>query len=213
VNVLPTGTVSLPHASKTTVAVTPDAEAQGLVARAARGDPQAFEQLVSRYHGEVIRWAFVAIGDRDDAEDLAQAVWLRAYQSLGDFRGASRFSTWLYRITWNLGHEMRQKQSRRGSALAQWAESDGAELNNAASDDGADAETLSNAISQCVQQLPPRQRAVLTLIDFEGRSAADVAGMLDIAEGTVRTNLFKARRAIRQRLLEQEPQLIEELRP
>jgi len=199
------------HAA-TAVAMIADADTPALVARAAGGDAKAFEELVRRHHSLVIRWASIAVGDLDEAEDLAQAVWLKAYRNLGDFRGASKFTTWLYRITYNLGFEIRTTRDRRQAALAEWNAATAGDASSEPLHDDGDAEMLASAVHGCLIGLPPRQRAVLTLIDFEGRSGAEVAAMLGIEEGTVRTNLFKARRAIRQRLLQQERQLIEELR-
>jgi RNA polymerase sigma-70 factor (ECF subfamily) len=197
------------HAS---VAVMSDAETKEVIARAASGDAAAFEELVRQYHPSVIRWAVVAVGDLDEAEDLAQSVWMRVYRNLGDFRGASQFGTWLYRITYNLGFEVRRTRFRRTSALVRWTTSGDhvSEIEPPRSD--GDATLFSKVVQACVNNLPPRQRAVLTLVDFEGRSAAEAAEMLEIEEGTVRSNLFKARRAIRERLLQDKPQLMEELR-
>ncbi len=139
------------------IAVIIDAESVDLAARAASGDAAAFEELVRCHHASVIRWAIVAVGDLDDAEDLAQAVWMRAYRSLGDYRGAAKFSTWLYRITYNLGFEVRRTRDRRLAALATWNNSTERVTAVVQPHDEGDAQRLAAAVHACVKELPPRQ--------------------------------------------------------
>jgi RNA polymerase sigma-70 factor (ECF subfamily) len=190
-----------------------DADSADLVARAASGDRDAFRCLVERYHTTVFRWAFAACGDQDDADDVAQAVWIRVYAKMSSYRGGAKFSTWLYRITFNTSVELTRTRTRRASAL----DTKGAEAPEepAVRDlgDDMDASHITHVIRRYLGMLPPRQRAIFDLADLRGYGPAEIAELLGTQEVTVRTNLFRARRAIRTLMLQEEPQLMQEIRP
>jgi RNA polymerase sigma-70 factor (ECF subfamily) len=189
-----------------------DADMAALVARAAAGDSDAFTELVHGHHTLVFRWALIVAGDPDDADDLAQAVWIKAYRGLKGYRGEAKFTTWLYRITYNTAVEVGRKRHRQSAALAAMDEGEEVPLESASVHDELDQRRLMAVIRDMLSGLPPRQRAVFALADLDGVNTAEIADRLEIEEATVRVTLFKARRAIRSRLLLQEPKLMEEHR-
>jgi RNA polymerase sigma-70 factor, ECF subfamily len=182
-----------------------------LVARAAAGNAEAFTELVRRHRATVVRWGAALTGDLDDADDVAQTVWIKAYRNLGSYRGESSFSTWLFRITWNTGTEWRRTRQRRSERLAAWQ---GANPPNAEPPpDAAEVDRrLVDTVRSLLGDLPPRQRMVFVLSDLEGRAPVEIAEMLELSAVTVRANLFKARRAMRARLLQRAPELVREYR-
>jgi RNA polymerase sigma-70 factor, ECF subfamily len=190
-----------------------DIDSSDLAARAATGDRAAFQQLVSAHHDLVYRWALGALGDADDAEDLSQTVWIKVYRNLSAFRGTSRFTTWLYRVTMNAGSELRRTRARRPAMREPWRppEDEGSQQSNDV-DERLDRSRMADVVRSYLKALPRVQRTVFELVDLEGYAPAEVAAMLGARQVTIRTNLLKARRAMRGRLLQDRPKLIEELR-
>ena len=184
VNASATRAVLFPHAHARPGSRMTDADTADVIARAGAGDAAAFEALVRRHHATVFRWAFAATGDRDDAEDLAQAVWIKVHRSLGSYRGNAAFTTWLYRITFNAGFEFRRTRDRRSEALANWSASTEQPAQVAEVPGEVEGTRLADVVQRLLKDLPPRQRAVFALADLEGRSSAEIAAMLEIEEVT-----------------------------
>ncbi len=189
-----------------------EAETNELVARAAAGDGEAFDLLVRGHHTLVFRWALVVAEDPDDAEDLAQAVWIKVHRNIRSYRGEAKFTSWLYRITFNTAVEFGRKIQRRSKALETVTRDRAGDTAPAPGSEALDTQQFVAAVRLLVEDLPPRQRAVFALADLEDRSTAEIAEMLEIEEATVRVTLFKARRSIRSRMLAQQPRLVEEFR-
>ena len=188
-----------------------DAGDPELAAQAAGGDAAAFEELVHRYHARVLRWAMVIVGDRDDAADVAQNVWIRVYRDLADLRDPARFPAWLYRTAYRVACAFRRTDERRSSILGAANRSDlFAQAPSPA--EGLDAERLEELLLAALAGLPPRQRAVYTLAELEERPMTEIAAILGIPAVTVRTNLFRARRAVRAWILRTHPGLGEDAR-
>jgi RNA polymerase sigma-70 factor (ECF subfamily) len=182
-----------------------------LVTRAAAGDRSAFTELVRRYHPLVFRWSFVATGDRDEADDVSQTVLLRMFNALPGYRHESKITTWLYTITRNILAEQHRKAARRGLAFPTGVPETRASHDEATNRE-MDQSTLERLVRMHLSELPPRQREVFQLSDLDGFSPAEVAEMIGVEQVTVRTNLLKARRAIRQLMLEKEPRFVEEMK-
>ncbi|MBI4546126.1 MAG: RNA polymerase sigma factor [Gemmatimonadetes bacterium] len=183
---------------------------ESLVRQAAAGDERAFGALVRQFYHQIHRWALVMAGDADEADDVTQEVLLRLYRYLPGYRGRARFSTWLYQVTRSaaLGSLRRRVRRRLAAAgLARWADPvlEG-ETDPAAALDAARAADL---VRTFFSELPPRQREVFDLADLKGFAPAEIAELLDMKPVTVRAHLFKARRAIRSRILERSPGLVE----
>jgi RNA polymerase sigma-70 factor (ECF subfamily) len=164
-----------------------------------RGEREAFDRLVERYQREVYRLCYRYVNNHEDASDMAQEVFLRAYRAISRFRGDSAFSTWLYRIAVNTCLNFRA--SRRPPA---------AELPSATADPGAPADEMleqherAARVRAAVCRLPEKQRATLILKLYHELTHEEVAGILGSSVGTVKANLFHALGNLR-KLMAQEP--------
>lgn len=161
-----------------------------LVEKATQGDRQAFAALVeSRYdfiHAVAWRWC----GDRQDAEDVAQEVCIRLAGAIGGFKGASRFSTWLYSVTLNAARDQMRKRRR-----AEWR--DAAYMREKAVLDTGSAEADTEDLWEAVRQLPDKQRDAVLLIYGEGLSHAAAADVLGCAETTISWHVHEARKRLK----------------
>lgn len=181
-----------------------------LIGRAQTGDADAFGSLAARVHARIHRWALSQTGDRDDADDVAQAVLLKLHRHLRTYAGGARFTTWLYRVTQNAATDLQRKQRRRPASndertlleLAMPTEEDTAGT--------LQTTHLAQLVHTYFRELPDRQRVVFDLADLQGFTPSAIAEMMDMQPVTVRANLFKARRAIRARMLANHPELLEE---
>jgi RNA polymerase sigma-70 factor (ECF subfamily) len=186
------------------LSVKPDAEGpeelDALARSAGGGDERAFERLVRRVHTRIHRWALVRVADPDDAEDITQAVLIKLHASLDGWEGRGKFTTWLYRVTANEASTWRRRIARRARWMVRDPAAREAALNRwigPAPDD--DRDELVELIRRYFLDLPPRQREVFDLVEFQGYAPAEVGEMLEMNPNTVRANLFKARQAIRRR--------------
>jgi RNA polymerase sigma-70 factor (ECF subfamily) len=134
------------------------------------------------------------LGDRAEAEDLAQDVFVKAYHSLGDFHGEAQFATWLYRITANSCLNYRKKRQRERQFKTDLTDLAPFGLNGASSPHAVlERRQLKEQLEKSIRALPEDQRIVLILRDVEGLSYEDIAGCLGIELGTVRSRLHRAR--------------------
>jgi RNA polymerase sigma factor (sigma-70 family) len=181
---------------------------QTLIARAADGDEDAFRVLVGRVHGHVRRWASGLAATPQDAEEITQDVLVRMYRNLSGFRGESRLTTWLFRVTRTAAadHSRRGRRHRADRALDEASQLPAA---NAEPLRRLHAQGLSSQVESVFRSLPDRQRQVLDLVDLQGFAPVEVADMLKLKPVSVRASLFKARRTIRQSILERHPELTE----
>ena len=163
------------------------------------GQQAAFAQLVSRVQSRVRMWAGRFTDDPDVADDIAQEVLIGLQRRVHSFRGQSRFSTWLFAITRNTAREQRRLEGRRAAIRAERDASDVAVDHNL---DSHDERTVASLVLKYFDALPPKQRQIFQLVDLEGEAPAEVARRLGMRPSTVRAHLFKARRAIRVRMLE-----------
>jgi RNA polymerase sigma-70 factor (ECF subfamily) len=176
-----------------------------LIRRAQEGEPRAFERLVREYRDRIFRWALVRTGDEDDAEDATQEALVRLHRGLRKFRGASRFETWLYAITRNAAADVTRRGKRRKRMADRYAEL--AEVKDARRierplDDLA-ARRAAGLVRAFLGDLPMRQREALDLVDLQGMAPAEAAVLLGSNPATLRTHLYRARRAMRNRLLDE----------
>ncbi len=180
-----------------------------LVERARNGDGRAFESLVELYKDKIFSFVSRMIHDPAEAEDIAQDTFLRAFQSLPRFRGASSFQTWLYRIANNLVIDSVRRQRRRqdgGISLDAPLDTDEGMMARDLPDDrrGPDELAASSAIQAEVQRavarVSPRLRAVLVMYDLQGMSYQEIAEVLGCPLGTVKSRLFNARAQLKELL-------------
>ncbi len=175
-------------------------EERELLTRAQKGDSAAFEDIVRAHEATVYHLALRQLGSREDAEDAAQEVFLKAYTALASFRGDSRLSVWLYRITNNICIDFLRRR-RETVSLSQENE-DGEplelELPDARFDPAALAERkdLREQVGKALQALPPDSREILLLRELGGQSYEEIAATLSLDLGTVKSRIFRARKKL-----------------
>jgi RNA polymerase sigma-70 factor (ECF subfamily) len=166
-----------------------------LVREAQAGDLVAFERLYRENERKVFALCLRLSSDAALAEELTQEVFVRAWRKLSSFRGESAFSSWLYPLTVNVALSERRSRRRREARL--FATEDPARLEQASS---APAPERGFDLEKALSALPPGARAVFVLHDVEGRTHDEIAALLDIAPGTSKAQLFRARRLLREAL-------------
>jgi RNA polymerase sigma-70 factor (ECF subfamily) len=176
---------------------------RNLVDRARQGDREAFACLVRRHQDRAFSLAYQMVRNREDALDISQEAFARAYTSLQTFKGEASFTTWLHRIVVNLAIDGLRRRQRSGTASYDdtRAASEGAETDPLAPDDpGTSLETkqIRALLARGIAQLPPAQRAVLVLREIEGMSYEEIARAVECNRGTVMSRLFYARRKLQQ---------------
>jgi RNA polymerase sigma-70 factor, ECF subfamily len=180
-----------------------------LVERALDNDLAAFEQLVSRYQNKIMAYVARMLNDHEEAEDVTQEVFIKAYRSLDSFRGASSFSTWLYRIATNLCIDRVRKRKRSPQQAYSLDEpfdkdedSGGRDVPNITNEPslGVEREELRQQVRLTVAQMPEKLRSVLVMCDIQGMAYEQIAQVLDCPVGTVKSRLFHARADLARRL-------------
>jgi RNA polymerase sigma-70 factor (ECF subfamily) len=175
---------------------------QTLIERCRSGDVAAFEPLVEKYRDRVWRLALNVVRDREDAWDVAQEAFIRAWQALPSFRGQSAFYTWLFRIVMNVAADRMRQRAARGRAFGtepvpeeDW-ERTMPDQGPGPEDEALRAEERER-IRRALSALPEHHRTVIMLNDLEGLSYREIAEVLDIPMGTVMSRLHNARKRLR----------------
>lgn len=181
-----------------------------LIREAQRGQRTAFDALVRRYDQSVLRLALHMLGNEQDAQDVHQEAFIKAYRHLGNFRFECSFYTWLYRIVTNLClDQMRRRKSRREDpATVLDASGDEMDLMANVTDDRAmanpgrelDRKVMSQQISEALDKLTPRERTVFELKHYQGLKLRTIGEMLSTTEETAKNTLFRATRKLRSNL-------------
>jgi RNA polymerase sigma-70 factor (ECF subfamily) len=178
------------------IAATPDPAESGLLAAAKDGDQEAFGVLVDRYAGVVRRVARSILENGFDADDAAQDAFLLAWRNLARFDTGRPFRPWLMRIAVNAATDLyRRRKVRHAGALP-----DTIQDRAAGPDRETDRSLLRQRLAEALAELSDRQRVAVTMFDAEGYSHADIAEIMDVPVGTVRSLVFHARRALRKAL-------------
>jgi len=162
------------------------------------GSERAFNDLVLRYRKEIYYLALGIVGGHDDAEDLAQEAFVRAYHALPKFRAESGFYTWLYRITINLC--LNHLRTRRLRSYIGLERIEPVMPGPDEADAPVELAELSAKARTAIQALPPKQRTVFILRHFQGLPHAEIAKIMDRDEGTIKANYFQAVRKLRRAL-------------
>jgi RNA polymerase sigma-70 factor (ECF subfamily) len=185
-----------------------DGDLPSLVASVRSQRPAALDRLIIRIYARVRFWAARFTGDLDTAEDVAQDVLSDLERRITQYDGRSAFSTWLFSVTRNVALNNRRRDARRELLLASQANHEGVSSERT----DLDAVQLSKLALRYFDALPPKQKVVFELVDIRGMTPAEVAHALRMEQATVRAHLFKARRAIRGKLLQNHARLLEEYR-
>ena len=185
----------------------PVSEELALVQAAKRGDDSAFEELVRRYDRNVFRIAQHITQNREDAEDVVQEAFLKAYGNLAQFQEQSKFYTWLVRIAVNEAlMKLRRRRPERTVSLDEDIKTEDDSLPREIADWSPNPEQLYNQaelgeiLSKTIQGLPPGFRTVFVLRDVEGLSTEETAAALDLSVPAVKSRLLRARLQLRERL-------------
>ena len=187
-------------------------EDEELVARAQAGDSAAFDALVVKHSPRLYALVYNMTANHDDTDDLLQDVWAKAYRSIGGFRGKSQFYTWLHSVAANTTLNFLKRRGRRWMMSLD-------DVDNGILQDKEFVELQSNStpvretdlgemqqkINEAMMKLTPDHRAVVTMFDIQGMPHADIAKILGIGEGTVRSRLFYAHKQLQAWLSEFAP--------
>ena len=183
-------------------------EELSLIRRVLAGDTDAFEPLVTENQTKAFHLACRLLGNETDAADAVQDAFVKAYTALGDFRGDSRFSVWLYRLVNNVCIDMLRRRKRQETVPLQTEDADGEETELPIPDERWDPETLSEraadreAVRAALAALPADCREILTLREIGGLSYEELSAQLGLEAGTVKSRLNRARKKLCQLLLE-----------
>lgn len=182
------------------------ADEEALVRRAATGDAEAFRLLFVRHRGDVSRLVYRMLNAPADLEDVVQEVFVQVFRSLKDFRGQSKFSTWLHRVTVNVVL-MHRRSARSRPVLTEEAPAEVvADNDQRLPDDDAERLERMRAFQRLLARLADKKRIVFVLHELEGMAPAEIAEIVGAPVLTVRTRLFYARRELEEMLAE-EPSL------
>ena len=187
--------------------VEPPSEESILVDAARAGDIRAFESLVRRYDRNVFRIAQHITQNREDAEDVVQDAFLKAYQNLGQFQGQSKFYTWLVRIAVNEAlMRLRRRRPERMVSIDEDVRTEDDSMPREIADWSPNPEQLytqselKDILGKTIQGLPPSFRTVFVLRDVEGLSTEETASALELSVPAVKSRLLRARLQLRERL-------------
>ncbi len=171
---------------------------RALVEAALGGRPDAFGALVERYDRAVYHLAYRTMRDREEASEVAQETFFKAYRSLRTFKPGSKFSTWIFAIAYHACCDRLARRKRYSNEeITDRADSTpGPEAQAVAADEA-------QRLRAAVEALPEKYRTVITLYHLQGRQYDEIAGVLDIPLGTVKTHLFRAKELLRKALSEQ----------
>ena len=181
-----------------------------LVERALDGDVAGFEKLVTRYQNKIMGYVGrMTNGDREEAEDITQEAFIKAYRSLDSFRGQASFSTWLYKIATNLCIDRARTRKRRPQQAYSLDEpydkeddKGGREIADSRFEPskGVERDEMRTIVRQTVAEMPEKQRQVLIMCDLQGMAYENIAEVLGIPLGTVKSRIFHARADLARRL-------------
>jgi RNA polymerase sigma-70 factor, ECF subfamily len=176
-----------------------------LVALATAGDLDCFNQLVARWERPIYALAYRTLGREEDARDVVQEAFLRAFRGLRSFRGDAKFSSWLYRITLNLCRDWMRRERR--APIAQMPED--VDAMDVADEHAAPTESvedlvarreMSAAVSRAMAELPEEQRVAILLKEYHGLTFQEIADQLNCPLSTVKTRLYQGLSVLRRRL-------------
>ncbi|MGI6413130.1 MAG: RNA polymerase sigma factor [Syntrophomonadaceae bacterium] len=184
-----------------------------LVRRSLRGDIQAFEQLVLAYQSKIYSLAYRYMGNEEDAYDMAQECFIKAYRSLGSFKGNSSFKTWLYRVASNVCLDELRRKKRRIVPISidePLATREGSEVEKEFEDHSASVDILyeqkefAEQIQVVLNEMKPEHKTVVVLRDIMEMTYEEIASVLNCSVGTVKSRLSRARSVLRKKLTDRE---------
>ena len=184
------------------------------IKRCQEGDSEAFGELLTLYENKILNYCYRMLGNRTDAEDATQEVFVKLYRFIGSFTGQSAFSTWLYKIASNvcLDYLRKNKKHTSDTVSLHQQNAEGEEFLMNIEDKGltpyesAQMSEAQRVLALALEQLSEDQRKVVVLRDVEGLSYEEIGEVMGIAEGTVKSRINRARLALK-KLLEKDREL------
>ncbi|MBW3622085.1 MAG: sigma-70 family RNA polymerase sigma factor [Armatimonadetes bacterium] len=181
-----------------------------IIERCKLGDAAAFNELVLRYEKQVYNLAYRLTGNYDDANDVASDTFVRIYNSISKFRGDSAFSTWLYRIVTNVYLDSRKRRSAHPNlSLEEYLEMEEGSLERQVEDDTPgphvkiEERERHERLMDAIHRLPEFQRIIILLYHIQELPYEEISEILDMPLGTVKSRLNRARRALKELLVQQ----------
>lgn len=182
-------------------------EEKNIIERCKQGDLAAFNELVKKYEKQVYNFAYRLTGNYDDANDIAQEAFLRVYNAIGSFRGDASFTTWLFRITTNVFLDDRKRaRAHPHTSLDEHMELEESSVTRQIEDPSPSPEAITEEnergqiLQDAIHSLPDYQRAMVSLYHTEQKSYEEIAEMMDLPIGTVKSRLNRARLALKEKL-------------
>lgn len=172
-----------------------------LLARVVAGDHEAFNQIMRNHEDRVFSVCLRIMGQREHALDATQETFLTAFRKAGQFRGGSALGTWIYRIAVNTCYDQLRKQKRRRSEPMP----EHMDPADHTAEEALEAAAMRPEIERALSRLPPDFRVVIVLSDLEGMALPDVAEVLSVPIGTVKSRIFRGRRLLAEELRNQNP--------
>lgn len=180
----------------------PDAISDGeCVQRLQNGDTDAFEILVRRHQKTIFNLVYRMLGDYDDAAEIAQEVFLSAYRSIAQFRGDANFSTWLYRIAINHASTRRKSLAKANQRRAPLDNTDPVDHRHPDPADAVAQREIQFRVQSALNTLDPDEATIILLRDMQDVPYEEVARMLDVPVGTVKSRLHRARQTLKAKLM------------
>ena len=178
-----------------------------LVASAQAGDLDSFNQLVSRWERPIYALAYRTLGREEEARDVVQEAFMRAYRGLKAFKGEAKFSSWLYRITLNLCRDWMRRERRNPVMLAP----EGVDIIEMATESGptesieelVGRNVMSEAVARAMRILPEEQRTAILLKEYQGMTFQEIADTIDCPLSTVKTRMYQGLSVLRRELEQQ----------
>lgn len=177
-------------------------EESRIVQKVIRGDVNAFEKLVLEYEKSVYNIALRMTGNSEDASDMTQEAFIKAYNSLQSFRGDSKFSVWLFRIATNVCLDFLRSKSRKPTVSLSVEDNDGEEVQLDVADESQSPELLLDrqmtreSVRRGLETLSPEYRQILLLREIQGLSYDEISQALGLEVGTVKSRIFRARKKL-----------------
>jgi len=173
-----------------------------VISRILAGDVNAFEELVLAYEKNVYNLALRMTGNQEDAADMAQEAFIKAFNSLENFRGDSKFSVWLYRIVSNVCLDFLRKRNRRPTVSLSVEDDGGDDVQLDLPDESQSPDVIlqqkmtREAVRRGLELLPEEHRQILLLREIQGLSYDEIAQVLGLEAGTVKSRIFRARKKL-----------------
>lgn len=174
-----------------------------IIDRVLSGDTEAFEALVLEHQNKVYSLALRMVGNEEDARDMAQEAFIRAFSSLTGFRGDSKFSVWLYRLTSNICIDFLRSRAKKRTVSMTWTDDEGDDAGELeipderfSPEEQFDRTSIRESVQHGLDSLSPQYREILVLREINGLSYEEIGRVLGIEEGTVKSRIFRARKKL-----------------